>query len=116
MMRYDPIFTSSILTLRRSPKGKDDTPEDHASLLDWITFNWVQPLIDKGTKTTLNENDVWPTSRLIKTKPVFLKYTSLKQKSVFWRVMAANSLDLIIDFIFTVVSVLLNYSAPVFLK
>ncbi|KAH8109668.1 hypothetical protein DFH11DRAFT_1843160 [Phellopilus nigrolimitatus] len=115
------VVFSRPLAAPSSRVAKDDiglhiTPEDYTSLWGWTSFNWIQPLITRGTRTTLNEDDVWNLSITMQARPVFRKFADLKQSSLMWKIWAANSLDIILDFVLTFVSVLFNYSGPYFLK
>ncbi|KAJ7508941.1 hypothetical protein B0H11DRAFT_2169002 [Mycena galericulata] len=96
--------------------GVTISPEDYAPLWRWISFSWIYPLIKKGTYTTLAEKDVWELSPNLQSRPVFLKFMSLKAPTLLRRLWAANSLDIISDFVLTIVSVIFNYAGPFFLK
>ncbi|KAK7677231.1 hypothetical protein QCA50_019825 [Cerrena zonata] len=96
--------------------GKSISLEDYTSLWGWITFNWVMPLVRKGTRTTLNESDVWNLSPTMQARPVYIKFSQTHRKTLLRRLWAANSLDLLLDFGLTYVSVVFNYLGPFFLK
>ncbi|KAF9007200.1 hypothetical protein BDQ17DRAFT_1351594 [Cyathus striatus] len=96
--------------------GKSISPEDYTSLYGWITFNWIKPLVDRGRNTTLNENDVWSLSPQMQSKPVFAKFASTTRPTLLRRLWAANSLDFMLDFGLTYLSVMFNYAGPFFLK
>jgi hypothetical protein len=98
------------------PQGKTVSPEDYTSLWGWVSFTWVKPLIDRGTYETLNEGDVWNLSPTMQARPVYLKFSSCKRKTLLRWLWAANSLDLILDFVLTYVSIVFNYLGPFFLK
>ncbi|KAJ7091060.1 multidrug resistance-associated ABC transporter [Mycena epipterygia] len=96
--------------------GVTVSPEDYTALWRWITFSWIYPLIRQGTTTTLADKDVWQLSPNLQSRPVFIKFTSLKAPTLLRRLWTANSLDIIVDFILTIVSVIFNYAGPFFLK
>ncbi|KDQ16443.1 hypothetical protein BOTBODRAFT_186497 [Botryobasidium botryosum FD-172 SS1] len=98
--------------------GTEISPEDYTTLWGWITFSWIEPLIARGTKSTLNEADVWSLSPTLQSKLVFTKFNESKFKggSLIRWIFFCNSLDIILDFILTLVSVSLNYASPFFLK
>jgi hypothetical protein len=50
------------------------SPEDYTRLWGWITFNWVYPLVKRGTNTTLHEKDVWGLSPTLQSRPIFFKF------------------------------------------
>ncbi|KAI0782312.1 multidrug resistance-associated ABC transporter [Abortiporus biennis] len=96
--------------------GKSISPEDYTSLWGWASFSWVRPLIKRGTDTTLNENDVWKLSPTMQSHPLYMKFSRTHRKTLLRRLWAANSVDLILDFALTYVSVIFNYLGPFFLK
>lgn len=71
------------------------SPEDYTPLWKWISFAWIYPLIKKaryrglittpsaylilqGTYTTLSDKDVFQLSPNLQSRPVFIKFSSLK--------------------------------------
>ncbi|KDR78080.1 hypothetical protein GALMADRAFT_224469 [Galerina marginata CBS 339.88] len=102
--------------VNRKEIGQSISPEDYTSLWGWITFRWVYPLVQRGTYATLNEQDVWNLSPTMQSRPVFVKFSSIYRSTLLRRIWAANSLDLMLDFSLTFVSVLFNYAGPFFLK
>lgn len=96
--------------------GKSVSPEDYTTLWGWVTFSWIWPLIRRGTNTTLNEEDVWTLSPTLQSRSVFLKFSNTKRATLFRRLWAANSLDLMSDVVLTYISVSFNYMGPYFLK
>ncbi|KAI0048026.1 multidrug resistance-associated ABC transporter [Auriscalpium vulgare] len=100
----------------RADIGKSVSPEDYTSLWGWVTFSWIWPLIKKGTHGTLNEPDVWSLSPTNQSRPLFIKFSRTLRPTLLRKIWATNSLDLMLDFILTSVSVVFNYSRPYFLK
>ncbi|KAH9996005.1 P-loop containing nucleoside triphosphate hydrolase protein [Russula vinacea] len=94
-------------------QGMTVSLEDYTTLWGWVTFSWVWPL---GTNTTLNEDDVWALSPTMQSRPVFMKFSNAKRATLLRQLWAANSLDIILDFILTLISVVFNYTSPFFLK
>ena len=92
------------------------SPEDYTSLWGWASFLWVKPLIDKGTYETLNEDDVWNLSPTMQARAIYKKFSSMKKPTLLRWLWAANSMDLILDFSLTYISVIFNYLGPFFLK
>ncbi|KAF9235883.1 hypothetical protein BU15DRAFT_77487 [Melanogaster broomeanus] len=92
------------------------SPEDYATILEWLTFRWVYPLIKRGTDTTLNEEDVWDLSPTVQSRPVFAKFTSITRLSLFQCLFAASSLDLVCDFLLTIITIVFTYASPYFLR
>ncbi|KAF7311403.1 hypothetical protein MKEN_01042200 [Mycena kentingensis (nom. inval.)] len=102
--------------VKKSDIGVSVSPEDYTTLGNWVTFRWVYPLVKRGRDTTLNEADVWNLSPSISSRPIFLKFSLLPQTTLFRRIWAANSLDIIMDFVLTLCSVVFTYAGPFFLK
>ena len=73
------------------------------------------PLLENGTYNTLNEEDVWALSPSMQAKPLHIKF-SRSTGRLFSRLWRANSLDLVLDFVLTYISVVFNYASPFFLK
>ncbi|KZS94266.1 hypothetical protein SISNIDRAFT_454002 [Sistotremastrum niveocremeum HHB9708] len=96
--------------------GYQITPEDYSKLGRWITFSWVYPLIKRGTNTTLNEPDVWALSPTMEARPIFQRFSAIVASTLLGRLWLAGSLDIILDFVLTLVSVTLSYASPFFLK
>ncbi|KAF9526193.1 multidrug resistance-associated ABC transporter [Crepidotus variabilis] len=96
--------------------GRSVSTEDYTSLWGWITFYWIYPLVHRGRYTTLEEEDVWNMSPTMQSRPVFAKFSSIHRPSLLRRIWAANSQDLVLDFLLTFVSVIFNYAGPFFLK
>ncbi|KAJ6562715.1 multidrug resistance-associated ABC transporter [Mycena vulgaris] len=92
------------------------SPEDYTPLWEWISFSWIYPLIKKGTYATLSDKDVYQLSPNLQSRPVFIKFSSLQMPTLIQRLWAANSLDIIVDFVLTILSVIFNYAGPFFLK
>ncbi|KAF9219896.1 P-loop containing nucleoside triphosphate hydrolase protein [Gyrodon lividus] len=92
------------------------SPEDYATIVEWLTFSWVYPLIKRGTDTAMNEDDVWDLSPTLQSRPVFSKFNTITRSTLLRCLFAASSSDLLCDFLLTVVSVMFNYASPYFLR
>ncbi|PVF92981.1 hypothetical protein CPB86DRAFT_768539 [Serendipita vermifera] len=105
--------------------GKKISPEDYTTLWKWITFAWMTPVT---RQTSLSkEEDVWELSPTMRTSAVYSKYKNLGKKfersdgkitggSFFWHWWACNSLDVNLDIVLSMVSLVLEFSGPLFLK
>ncbi|KZS87429.1 hypothetical protein SISNIDRAFT_553186 [Sistotremastrum niveocremeum HHB9708] len=96
--------------------GKEISPEDYSTLFEMITFSWIYPLIRLGSTKTLSEEDVWALSPSMQSRPLFTKFSAIKTKSLVRRIIRANARDLTLDLVLMVVSVILSYASPYFLK
>ncbi|KAJ6562830.1 hypothetical protein DFH09DRAFT_1035588 [Mycena vulgaris] len=102
--------------VKKDDIGQSVSPEDYTKLWGWLTFNWVYPLIKSGTNETLSEKDVWTLSPTMQSRPIFIKFQTMQRASLLRHLVAVSSLDLILDFGFTMFSVFFAYSGPFFLK
>ncbi|KAJ6593252.1 multidrug resistance-associated ABC transporter [Mycena capillaripes] len=110
-----PLALPSHL-VKKEDIGRSISPENYTLLWRWVTFRWVYPLILRGRDTTLNEKDVWDLSPNIQSRPIFIKFSTLPQKSILGKIWAANSFDMIWDFVLTLCSIIFTYAGPFFLK
>ncbi|KAL0058578.1 hypothetical protein AAF712_014741 [Marasmius tenuissimus] len=100
----------------KSEIGRSISPEDYTTVWGWATFSWVYPLVRRGRSATLNETDVWNLSPTFQSRPLFIKFSNIQRSTLLRRIWAANSLDLILDAIFTMTSSCLSYLNPFFLN
>lgn len=120
MPLVDPEITDRL--------GSDAQLEDRVTLYDWITFSWVNPLIQLGYKQTLKDDDVPKLSITMRTEQVFASLlaiseprkdaqgTTIPPPSLLRRIITLNAVDLAMDASLTFVSVLCNYASPFLLK
>ncbi|KAL0574916.1 hypothetical protein V5O48_007038, partial [Marasmius crinis-equi] len=102
--------------VNKSEIGRSISPEDYTTVWGWATFSWVYPLVQRGKAATLNENDVWNLSPTFQSRPLFIKFSNIQRNTLLRRLWAANSLDLFLDAIFTMLSSCLSYLNPFFLN
>uniref|UniRef100_D8Q0Y8 Multidrug resistance-associated ABC transporter n=1 Tax=Schizophyllum commune (strain H4-8 / FGSC 9210) TaxID=578458 RepID=D8Q0Y8_SCHCM len=93
-----------------------DIPEDYVTLFEWLTFSWVYAFIRKGRYNTLDLTDVWNLSPIMRSRPVFIKFSSLKVPSLLQRLFWANSFDIIMDGVGHFFGVALGYARVYLLK
>ncbi|KAL1762723.1 hypothetical protein FB107DRAFT_198344 [Schizophyllum commune] len=93
-----------------------DIPEDYVTLFEWLTFTWVYAFIRKGRYNTLDLADVWNLSPIMRSRPVFIKFSSLEVPSLLQRVFWANSFDIIMDGVGHFFGVALGYARVYLLK
>ncbi|KAH8823481.1 multidrug resistance-associated ABC transporter [Flagelloscypha sp. PMI_526] len=114
--------------IRPEDVGKSISSEDYTSLLGWITFMWTYPIMRKGRKNTLNEDDVPELSPTFQARPLFEKCMSLffytilislhigRGTHLAVHVFRTNSFDFFLEWILTLFSVICEYASPFFLK
>ncbi|KDR78083.1 hypothetical protein GALMADRAFT_245072 [Galerina marginata CBS 339.88] len=119
------VLLGVAMTIPRAlPSGKIDpkeigntvSPEDYATLWQNFTFSWIYPLVRLGRDTTLHEKDVWDLSPTNQSRPLFTKFNNVYRSTLLRRILAANSQDLLMDFVFSLMSIAFNYAGPFFLK
>ena len=91
------------------------SPEDYTTAWGWMSFRWVLPIVERGSQFTLNETDIWSLSPTMQARPLHIKFSRSTGKLVK-RLWQANSLDFVMDFVFTYASIVFNYAGPFFLK
>ncbi|KAI0772966.1 multidrug resistance-associated ABC transporter [Trametes elegans] len=95
--------------------GTTVSPEDYTTFWDWATFRWLMPLLDRGLHKTLNEEDVWSLSPIMRSQPLHFKF-SQTEGTLVRRIWTTSRADLLVDFFLTDVGVVLGYAGPFFLK
>ncbi|KAI0649819.1 multidrug resistance-associated ABC transporter [Trametes meyenii] len=101
--------------VKKEDVGVTVSPEDYTTVWGWATFRWVLPLLDRGMYRTLNEDDVWLLSPLMRCRPLHIKF-SRTQGRLLKRILDTNRFDMVLDAALTYVSIGLNYAGPFFLK
>jgi hypothetical protein len=71
------------------------SPEDYTTIWGWMTFGFVDPVIEKGSKATLNESDVFELSPHHRADPLLRRFAKVKGKTLLRRIWTANALDLL---------------------
>ncbi|KAJ7619563.1 hypothetical protein FB45DRAFT_931097, partial [Roridomyces roridus] len=87
------------MRVKKEDIGKTVCPEDYTRFWGWLSFSWVFPLIQRGTRGTLDEKDVWNLSPTMQARAVYTKFKTLN-----------------FDFLGGLLAMVLQYSAPFFLK
>lgn len=120
MPLVDPEITASL--------GKDAQKDDRVTLFQWITFSWVNPLIQLGFNKDLQDSDVPPLSLTMRTEQVFNSLLAISQPkldaegkkqpvpSLLRRLVRLNAMDFFLDGSLTCVSVFCNYAGPYLIK
>lgn len=71
------------------------SPEDYTTIWGWMTFGFVDPVIEKGSKATLDESDVFELSPHHRADPLLRRFAGVKGKTLLRRIWTANALDLL---------------------
>ncbi|KZT38562.1 P-loop containing nucleoside triphosphate hydrolase protein [Sistotremastrum suecicum HHB10207 ss-3] len=96
--------------------GKTISPEEYTTLLGMVTFSWIYPLIRLGLDITLTEDHIWPLSPSMQSRHLLAKFSSVRSKGLFRRIVKANARDLALSFVLTITSAVLSFASPYFLK
>lgn len=71
------------------------SPEDYTTIWGWMTFAFVNPVIEKGSRAPLNESDVFELSPHHRADPLLRRFAKVKGKTLLRRIWTANALDLL---------------------
>ncbi|KAG8762089.1 hypothetical protein FRC11_011215 [Ceratobasidium sp. 423] len=114
------VIVNMPLSITGKPEVDEDgllpALEDHCTLWQWMTFTWVSPIISLGASRPLEEKDLWQLSRSMRTRVLMRKFLQVQRSSLLRRILVANAMDLFLDGSLTVISTLMNFSAPFFLN
>ena len=91
-------------------------PDDRVTLFSWLSFSWIDAFIRFGNTQELEPEDLPDLSPTMQTAYLFERFRQLQGSSLLGRIFWANKLDLALDALLTLVSVVLNYASPFFLK
>ncbi|KAF8331910.1 uncharacterized protein EI90DRAFT_3154324 [Cantharellus anzutake] len=97
-------------------EGLKPALDDYVNLWQWVTFSWISPFVSVGRKDTVEENDVWQLSHLLRSRILMTKFRHFHRKSLLRRIVAANFLDLFLDFVLSIVSSTLGILQPYLLN
>jgi hypothetical protein len=81
-----PVFSPSTVELR--------TPEDDLTPWQYMVVSWMEPLIRKGVKREMNDEDVWDLGWEFKHARLHEAFRKLRG-SVTRRIFVANGMDLV---------------------
>ncbi|CAG8506025.1 1335_t:CDS:10 [Funneliformis caledonium] len=97
--------------------GRYLSPEVKCSLYDQFMFSWINPLLTKGFRKTLNEKDVYEMPNFVRASNV-LKDFRLHRKQSFLRSMLYTfRKELCVQFFYSISwSVLTTFAPPFFLR
>ncbi|KAI1428285.1 ABC transporter [Xylaria sp. FL1777] len=116
MPMRDPALTNTgIAGTKFPPISELRSPEDNLCLLQFMTVSWLSPLISRGYKTQLNDEDVWLLPYEFQHKQLHILFRELKGP-VWVRLALANGLDLFIISTLGIIEAAANLSAPLLLQ
>lgn len=86
------------------------------TLSSWISFSWMNSFIAYGNSKEMTPEDLPNLSMTMQTAVVFHRFRDLKSSTLLRRILSANGIDLALDGLLTLASVIFNYAGPFFLK
>lgn len=104
------------------PTMSETCPEDATTFWGWMTFGFVEPLIQLAGKRTLTEADVWQLSPFFQHRNIFQKFlvspmTGKEPKGwILWRLVRWNKIDLMIELLTELWSTVMSFVATYALK
>ncbi|KAL2753561.1 hypothetical protein ACRALDRAFT_2139965 [Sodiomyces alcalophilus JCM 7366] len=112
-MREPKLPTKGIAT--NVPTRDARSPEDNLSLWQFMTVSWMGPLIARGTKTQLHDEDVWQLPYDFQHGRLHMLFRDLRG-TVVKRLFLANGLDLVIICLLGILESAAHLSVPLLLK
>ena len=67
------MHTPDMSVHTQPSSNEDSNPEDAASLWQWMSFSYVEPIFKAAGDHTLDDEDVWTLSPFFKHKNIFNK-------------------------------------------
>ncbi|CAH1760450.1 12433_t:CDS:10 [Entrophospora sp. SA101] len=97
--------------------GRYLSPELSASLYDQITFSWVNPLISKGFRKTLDESDIYELPKFNRARNILKKFHSSRKSSFVLSLFSTFKKELCIQSAYSLVWITISsFGPPYFLK
>lgn len=90
--------------------------DDTVTMSSWLSFTWVNKFINLGNTKELEVEDLPDMSLSINTALVFGRFRQTRGNTLLKKILLANRLDLFMDAVLTLLSVVFNYAGPYFLK
>ncbi|RIA90254.1 P-loop containing nucleoside triphosphate hydrolase protein [Glomus cerebriforme] len=105
------------ILLTPNSEGRYLSPEVKCSLYEKFTFSWINPLINKGLRKTLDENDIYELPDFDKASNVLKNFHINKKRSLLRSLFYTFRKELIVQFIYSVIwSIVLIFAPPYFLR
>ncbi|KAL7629236.1 hypothetical protein AAE478_000756 [Parahypoxylon ruwenzoriense] len=114
-MRDLELDSAGIAGSQYPPTSELRSPEDNLSLWQFMTVSWMSPLISRGYKNRLNDEDVWLLPFDFQHERLHILFRDL-QGSILKRLFLANGLDLFIITFLGLIETAANLSNPVLLQ
>ncbi|CAG8609839.1 19722_t:CDS:10, partial [Racocetra persica] len=90
------------LLSKPNAEGRYVSPEVKCSLYDKITYSWVNPLISRGFRSTLEDKDIFELPSFARAKNILKTFHSSKKPSIIKSLLFAFRKELFIQFIYSI--------------
>ncbi|CAG8662784.1 1504_t:CDS:2, partial [Scutellospora calospora] len=98
-------------------EGRYMSPEVKCSLYDQLMFSWVNPLINKGFRSTLDHKDIFELPSFAQAKNILKIFNSFKKPSFIKSLFFTFRKELLIQFIYSILwSLTFSIIPPYFLR
>jgi len=114
-MRDPRLDTAGIAGTEGFPTSELRSPEDNLSLWQFMTVSWLAPLISRGYKRQLDDENVWLLPYEFQHKQLHMLFRELGGP-VWVRLALANGLDLFIIGGLGIIEATANLSTPLLLQ
>ncbi|KXJ95711.1 ABC transporter [Microdochium bolleyi] len=114
-MRHPALSKDGIAQTFETPDSGLRSPEDDLTLWQFMTVTWMTPLLTRGYRKTLDEEDVWLLPYEFQHERLHLLFRELRG-SILQRLLVANTLDLITTVCLGVLEAVANLCTPVLLQ
>ncbi|CAG8612654.1 13568_t:CDS:10, partial [Racocetra persica] len=105
------------LLSKPNAEGRYPSPEMKCSFYDKFTFSWVNPLISKGFRSTLNDEDILELPSFARAKNILKTFHSSKKSSITKSLILASQKELLIQLIYAIFWTLIySFVPPYFIQ
>ncbi|PSR80832.1 hypothetical protein BD289DRAFT_53056 [Coniella lustricola] len=116
MPMRDPLMGSKkICAPFQTPTSNLRSPEDNLTLWNWMSANWVSPIVNEGCRRQLHDEDVWQLPLQFQHDRLHRLFRDVKG-SVFVRIVKVNAPDLIITTCLSILEAVCSLLPIVLLK
>ncbi|GBB94776.1 hypothetical protein RclHR1_02410022 [Rhizophagus clarus] len=102
------------ILLKPNSEGRYLSPEVKCSLYEYFTYSWINPLLTKGFRKTLNENDVYELPDYSRASNVLKNFH--RKDSLIRSLFYTFRKELFIQFCYSMMSIIIMFAPPYFLR
>ncbi|KAF0506686.1 P-loop containing nucleoside triphosphate hydrolase protein [Gigaspora margarita] len=113
---FEPQDDVELLS-KPNADGRYSSPEVKCSLYDKLLFSWVNPLISKGFRSTLDDKDVFELPGFAKAKNILKAFHSFQKSSIIKSLIFTFRKELLIQLIYSIIwSLMYSFVPPYYLQ